>query len=81
LGAQMACVETENAAAYGAAMLGGIACGIFPDFDAVPFLNEGLRHVTPDLKNMEIYDQYFSVYNEIYPQLKQTMHNLKKLMH
>jgi xylulokinase len=81
LGAQMACVETENAAAYGAAMLGGIACGIFPDFDAVPFLNVGLRHVTPDLENMEIYDQYFSVYNEIYPQLKQTMHNLKKLMH
>jgi len=79
LGAELACIETENASAYGAAMLGGIALGIYPEFHAVPFLNTISRRVTPDLKSMEIYDGYFDIYDNLYPQLRQSMHQLNKL--
>ena len=79
LGTELACIETENAAAYGAAMLGGIASGVYPDFKAVPFLNAISRRVTPDLERMGIYHQYFAVYDELYPQLRPSMHKLRKL--
>ncbi len=77
---ELACIETENASAYGAAMLGGIACGIYPDFHAVPFLDAISKRVTPDLKNKGIYDGYFDIYDDLYPQLRQSMHQLKKLL-
>jgi xylulokinase len=80
LGTELACIETENAAAYGAAMLGGVACGVYPNFKAVPFLNAISRCATPDLKRMEIYDKYFTVYDNLYPQLSPSMHKLRKLV-
>jgi xylulokinase len=80
LGTELACIETENAAAYGAAMLGGVACGVYPDFKAVPFLNAISRCATPDLKRMGIYDKYFTVYDNLYPQLSPSMHKLRKLV-
>ncbi len=80
LGAELACIETENASAYGAAMLGGIACGIYSEFHAVPFLNAISRRVTPDLKSMEIYDGYFDIYDDLYPQLRQSMNKVKMLL-
>jgi xylulokinase len=80
LGAELACIEAENAAAYGAAMLGGLASGVYPDIRSVPFLNAVSRRTTPDPERMEVYAQYFAVYDELYPQLKNSMHKLKKLV-
>ena len=80
LGAELACIEAENASAYGAAMLGGLAGGIYSDFHAVPFLNAISKRVTPDLKSMEIYDGYFDIYDDLYPKLRQSMHQLKMLL-
>ncbi|MEW6264059.1 MAG: FGGY family carbohydrate kinase [Thermodesulfobacteriota bacterium] len=80
LGTELACIETENAAAYGAAMMGGLAGGIYPDFEAVPFLNAISRQITPHPNRMRIYDQYFAVYNDLYPRLKPSMHKLRNLM-
>jgi xylulokinase len=81
LGAELGCIEAENAAAYGAAMLGGIACGVYPDVQAVPFLKAISKRVTPDLKRMGIYDRYFAVYDDLYPKLRPSMHKLRKLVH
>jgi sugar (pentulose or hexulose) kinase len=71
---------TLNAAAYGAAMMGGLACGIYPEFRAVPFLNAISRRVSPDPKHKGIYDRYFTVYDDLYPQLRSSMHKLRKSM-
>jgi xylulokinase len=80
LGTELACIENENAAAYGAALLGGIASGVYPDFKAVPFLNAISRRVASDPQRMGIYDRYFAVYDELYPRLRPSMHELRKLV-
>jgi xylulokinase len=79
LGTELARIETENAAAYGAAMLGGLAGGIYPDIESVPFLDAVSKCIEPDPEHVGVYEQYFAVYNELYPQLKPSMHKLKKL--
>jgi xylulokinase len=74
----MRCAETANAAAYGAAMLGGLAAGVFPDADSVPFLRVISNRTAPRSDNVKVYGQYYTVYQELYPQLKPLMHKLKR---
>jgi xylulokinase len=78
LGTELARIEAENAAAYGAAMLGGLAGGVYPDIESVPFLGAFSNRTAPDSERMVTYERYFAVYKELYPRLKPSMHQLKK---
>ncbi|MBC7343615.1 MAG: xylulose kinase [Clostridia bacterium] len=68
----------KHAAAWGAALLGGIAGGIFsgPLDPKLPCLADFGPVVKPDPANRSIYDQLFSVYNRLYPCVKAAMHAL-----
>lgn len=79
LGTELARIETDNAAAYGAAILGGLAGGVYPDIQSVPFLGAVSKCTAPDSERMQIYEQYFAVYEQLYPQLKPSMHKLKSV--
>lgn len=78
LGYELAAIENDNAAAYGAALLGGMAAEIFTSIDEIPYLNTISRRVSPNPDNREIYEKYFEIYVNLYPQLKQSMHKLNE---
>ena len=79
LGAELECIETENASAYGAAMLGGVGAGIFPDCRSVPFLHTVTGRVVPDPESAKVYGRYFAIYEGLYPRLRDSMHELKRI--
>ncbi len=65
-----------DASAYGAALMGGIAAGVFngPLDDSIPFLKSDGREYAPS--SGVTYDEYmkaFSVYSVLYPALKHLM--------
>ncbi|QGP93690.1 Xylulose kinase [Neomoorella glycerini] len=72
-GKEILAVSYHETAVLGAAMLGGIAAGIYKDYQ------EGVKKATalegkvcrPDKRYKEIYDKAFMIYNRLYQQLKQ----------
>jgi len=66
-------IESDHASAYGAALLGGVAAGIY-DIDNVPCLETFSKTVKPMPENVEVYNRYSMVYNKLYPSLMDSMH-------
>lgn len=75
----MRTVETSNAAAFGAAMMGGMAAGVFHDLWDVPVIENYRSYVEPDAETVQFYDGYQEVYEELYPALVGPMHRLSRL--
>ena len=77
-GKQVALVHAEDASATGAAMLAMKASGIVEDYNF--FLRDKqFGIIEPDEKNHKRYQQLFSVYKALYPQLKEAMHHLNQV--
>ncbi|WP_304065865.1 xylulokinase [Megamonas hypermegale] len=74
-------VETNNAATFGAAMMGGLAAGIYEEIDDVPTINNYKDYIEPDFKNVVFYSKYHELYSELYPNLKELMHKQYSLCH
>lgn len=71
--------EVPDAAALGAAMLGGIAAGVFagPQDPSLPLAITGAGLIAPGPDDWRIrYERPFSVYESLYPRLKEAMHQL-----
>jgi len=71
--------DMADAAALGAASLGGIAAGSFRGLDdpEIPIIKETEAPVRPGAKPVrEAYDRSFRVYELLYPQLREAMHAL-----
>lgn len=78
LGVTYKALAFQNAAAYGAALLGGIAGGVFrgPLDPNLPPLRSTVRIFTPRQRNRVVYDTMFSVFDGLYPRVKEAMHAL-----
>lgn len=70
-------MSVEEGPAYGAALLAGVAAGVYRN------LEEASSHVSvsgevtePDVKSCEIYKKYFELYESVYSQTKTTSHRL-----
>lgn len=76
-------VETttdEGGAAYGAAILGGVCCGIFKTVkEACSSLVKTKGAVEPDPELMKLYDRYYRFYRNLYPLFKNSYQELAKL--
>lgn len=75
----MRTVEMSNAAAFGAAMMGGMAAGVFYDLWDIPVIENYRSYVEPDEEMVRFYDGYQEVYEELYPALISPMHRLSDL--
>lgn len=73
LNKQIRTIESSCTAAYGAAMLGAMAAGVYAKFDEVPCLDEYCRVVEPNPGNAEFYARQNVVYRQLYPNLKELM--------
>ena len=63
--------EVTEAACLGAAMLAGVACGVYPDAEtAVGRAVHTGRQITPDEQRAEAYENRYKVYTPLHPILK-----------
>ena len=67
---QVLVTETVESAALGAAIMGMLALGYIPDFNAVEKLVPVGKTYVPDPAQHTVYQQLFTVYENLYPQLK-----------
>lgn len=72
-GVPIATTATTEASAMGAAILGGVACGIWPSVSgACSAVVRVRKRVSPQRKSARLYSQRHSVYRSLYPALKPT---------
>ena len=71
---------TDEGPAYGAALLAGVAAGIYGDVQEASAQVELRDEVTePQEKNVRLYEEYFEAYRSLYPATKNTMRRLTDL--
>jgi xylulokinase len=68
----------DEGPAYGAALLAGVASGLFTDVEAAAAKNVRLRdEVTePDPERARRYDELYAIFASLYPALRDAMHAL-----
>lgn len=74
-------VGTNNAATFGAAMMGGLASGIYEEIEDVPVIDSYQDCIEPNFKDVLFYSKYHELYQELYPSLKTLMHKRYSLCH
>jgi xylulokinase len=76
-GAPVATLAAEEGPAYGAALLAGVAAGVFADVAAAV---ERCVHVTgttePDTDAAAQYERVYAIYRDLYPALRDAIHRL-----
>ncbi len=80
LQAELVTVNTTEGAAYGAALLAGVASGKWSNVESA--CRETIKitgTVMPDHKNANTYRQLYQEYEALYPKLKPTFHNLARI--
>lgn len=77
LGTEMVTVNTTEGAAYGAALLAGVAAGAWPDVDtACARTIRVTDRISPDAGNVTRYADLYQQYRSLYPALRSISHNL-----
>jgi xylulokinase len=70
----------DEGPAYGAALLGGVAAGVFADVEDASARVRLREEVTePDPERARRYDELYAVYASLYPALRDAMHALGRL--
>jgi xylulokinase len=80
LGVELVTVNTTEGAAYGAALLAGVAKSWWSDVDTA--CTETVRvkeRISPDSRNVERYAQLYQQYELLYPALKDISHKLSEI--
>ncbi|HWF02240.1 MAG TPA: xylulokinase [Candidatus Angelobacter sp.] len=73
-------LEAEEGAAFGTALLAGVGTGIWPDVDAA--CKTAVRvaeRIKPDAKTVPLLDRQYTVYQKLYPALRQISHEVHAL--
>ncbi|ERL04677.1 xylulokinase [Mitsuokella sp. oral taxon 131] len=68
-------VNVSNAAAFGAAILGGFASGAYKDIWDFPVVENYDQYIEPDPYDAMFYMRYKKIYDALYPALKENMHD------
>lgn len=73
LNKQIRTIQSSNTAAYGAAMLGAMAAGIYTEVEEVPCIEDYGRIVEPKSDNVNFFAKHSEIYRQLYPNLKELM--------
>ncbi len=68
---ELVTTQAQEGPSFGAALLAGVAAGVYPSVEAAcqAAVRPGVR-TTPNAANARIYEQYYSIYQTLYPALK-----------
>ncbi|HWQ15643.1 MAG TPA: xylulokinase [Roseiflexaceae bacterium] len=79
-GAEVATLAAEEGPAYGAALLAGVASGVFRDvYDAVDRCVAVTGTTAPNERDAAAYERTYAVYRGLYGALRESMHRLAAL--
>ncbi len=79
-GRPIARTVADEGPAYGAALLAGIAAGVFRNVDeACAVVQLGPDQCDPDTGRARLYDDYYAAYMRLYPATRASMHELSGL--
>jgi xylulokinase len=78
-GRPVSVMAVEEGAAYGAALLAGVAAGVFEDVGAASEIAQVKETVEPNRATREMYGELFEIYSGLYPSLRGAMHDLTAL--
>jgi xylulokinase len=56
----------EEATSMGAALVGGVGVGLYPDFTMIETMNEIASTVMPNPANQAVYERMYPVFNDLY---------------
>ena len=71
---------TDEGPSYGAALLGGVAAGVYADVKEASSRVKMRDEVTdPDPERVKTYEAYYEVYSSLYPAQRDAMHRLSAL--
>jgi xylulokinase len=80
LGAELVTVNTTEGAAYGAALLAGVAAGTWPDVEsACAQTIRVMQRVAPQATNTSIYSRMYQQYSSLYLALRDVSHALSEI--
>jgi xylulokinase len=72
---------SDEGPAYGAALLAGVAAGVYGDVGEATSVVELRDEVTePDAERSKAYQEYYQVYRSLYPSQREAMHRLSELV-
>lgn len=70
----------DEGPAYGAALLGGVAAGVYSDVDEATSAVKLREEITePDKERAKVYEEHYEVYRSLYPATSQAMSRLTDL--
>jgi xylulokinase len=70
-GHEVEILKAEEGAAYGAALLGGVGCGVWPSVDAAcATVVRGADRISPDPANQSVLDKQYQAFRRLYPALR-----------
>ena len=73
-------VSGSDGGAFGAALLGGVGCGVFPSVESACDATVAIvDRIIPDPDRVAKYDTVYDVYRELYPAIRSSMHALSAL--
>ena len=77
LRAELVTVNTTEGAAYGAALLAGVAAGVWPNVDTACTQTISISdRISPNAHAVKTYQAVYERYRNLYPILKSTFHSL-----
>ncbi len=80
LGAELVTVNTTEGAAYGAALLAGVAAGMWSNVDAACAQTISVSdRIAPDAQSVATYQVVYQHYRNLYPVLRSTFHALASI--
>jgi len=72
---------SDEGPTYGAALLAGVAAGVYRDVAEATSVVELREEVTePDAERLKAYQEYYQVYRSLYPSQREAMHRLSELV-
>lgn len=69
----------EEATSMGAAIIGGVGCGVFENFDVVDRFIDIERTLQPDSKNRDIYNKFRIIFEKAYNSIEPLFEEFKSL--
>jgi xylulokinase len=71
---------TDEGPSYGAALLGGVAAGVYGDVKEASSRVKMRDEITePNPERAKVYEAYYEVYSSLYPAQREAMHRLSAL--
>lgn len=72
-------VSNPIGAPLGDAYLAGLGTGVFTDLDAIEDATSVSDRTTPNTDHLDVYDDCYAVYRDLYPQTRESMHALSRV--